>query len=193
MSVQIIAAQEEMLRKERELEEARKKLAQIRQQQYKFLPSELREDNNWLFSLATAAVWSSVKGRSVFVCEFVSCLVATPELARSLFRCVVTNSPNQWRPFLPWTALTMSTWHLKIINTTLWNWLLSENMVFMCIVQRLWPNRKPECDMFGTNRAALVVCLLLEFLFFRFTNCSSSSYTFKMKNWLYCRSCNIAF
>lgn len=43
-SPQIIAAQEEMLRKERELEEARKKLAQIRQQQYKFLPSELRED-----------------------------------------------------------------------------------------------------------------------------------------------------
>uniref|UniRef100_A0A673WD41 Talin 2a n=1 Tax=Salmo trutta TaxID=8032 RepID=A0A673WD41_SALTR len=43
---QIIAAQEEMLRKERELEEARKKLAQIRQQQYKFLPSELREDEN---------------------------------------------------------------------------------------------------------------------------------------------------
>ncbi|XP_057190144.1 talin-2a [Triplophysa rosa] len=42
---QIIAAQEEMLRKERELEEARKKLAQIRQQQYKFLPSELREDD----------------------------------------------------------------------------------------------------------------------------------------------------
>uniref|UniRef100_A0A4W3HDS6 Talin 2b n=1 Tax=Callorhinchus milii TaxID=7868 RepID=A0A4W3HDS6_CALMI len=41
---QIIAAQEEMLRKEKELEEARKKLAQIRQQQYKFLPSELRED-----------------------------------------------------------------------------------------------------------------------------------------------------
>uniref|UniRef100_A0A8B9HJN8 Talin-1 n=1 Tax=Astyanax mexicanus TaxID=7994 RepID=A0A8B9HJN8_ASTMX len=41
---QIIAAQEEMLRKERELEEARRKLAQIRQQQYKFLPSELRED-----------------------------------------------------------------------------------------------------------------------------------------------------
>lgn len=44
--VQIIAAQEEMLRKERELEEARKKLAQIRQQQYKFLPSELREDEH---------------------------------------------------------------------------------------------------------------------------------------------------
>ncbi|KAM8893731.1 talin-2a isoform 1-T4 [Spinachia spinachia] len=43
---QIIAAQEEMLRKERELEEARKKLAQIRQQQYKFLPTELREDDN---------------------------------------------------------------------------------------------------------------------------------------------------
>uniref|UniRef100_A0A9J8D8Z2 Talin 2a n=1 Tax=Cyprinus carpio carpio TaxID=630221 RepID=A0A9J8D8Z2_CYPCA len=43
---QIIAAQEEMLRKERELEEARKKLAQIRQQQYKFLPSELREDED---------------------------------------------------------------------------------------------------------------------------------------------------
>ncbi|XP_065123839.1 talin-2a isoform X2 [Paramisgurnus dabryanus] len=43
---QIIAAQEEMLRKERELEEARKKLAQIRQQQYKFLPSELREDDH---------------------------------------------------------------------------------------------------------------------------------------------------
>ncbi|KAM4707766.1 talin-1 isoform 1-T1 [Discoglossus pictus] len=43
---QIIAAQEEMLRKERELEEARKKLAMIRQQQYKFLPSELREDQN---------------------------------------------------------------------------------------------------------------------------------------------------
>uniref|UniRef100_A0A8C4THJ7 Talin 2a n=1 Tax=Erpetoichthys calabaricus TaxID=27687 RepID=A0A8C4THJ7_ERPCA len=42
----IIAAQEEMLRKERELEEARKKLAQIRQQQYKFLPTELREDEN---------------------------------------------------------------------------------------------------------------------------------------------------
>uniref|UniRef100_A0A8C4IBF6 I/LWEQ domain-containing protein n=1 Tax=Dicentrarchus labrax TaxID=13489 RepID=A0A8C4IBF6_DICLA len=41
---QIIAAQEEMLRKERELDEARKKLAMIRQQQYKFLPSELRED-----------------------------------------------------------------------------------------------------------------------------------------------------
>uniref|UniRef100_A0AAY4DS42 Talin 1 n=1 Tax=Denticeps clupeoides TaxID=299321 RepID=A0AAY4DS42_9TELE len=41
---QIIAAQEEMLRKERELDEARKKLAKIRQQQYKFLPSELRED-----------------------------------------------------------------------------------------------------------------------------------------------------
>ncbi|XP_015199160.1 talin-2 isoform X2 [Lepisosteus oculatus] len=43
---QIIAAQEEMLRKERELEEARKKLAQIRQQQYKFLPTELRGDEN---------------------------------------------------------------------------------------------------------------------------------------------------
>ncbi|KAI2662682.1 Talin-2 [Labeo rohita] len=43
---QIIAAQEEMLRKERELEEARKKLALIRQQQYKFLPSELREDED---------------------------------------------------------------------------------------------------------------------------------------------------
>ncbi|CAM9487463.1 talin-2 [Lampetra fluviatilis] len=41
---QIIAAQEEMLRKERELDEARRKLAQIRQQQYKFLPTELRED-----------------------------------------------------------------------------------------------------------------------------------------------------
>uniref|UniRef100_A0AAQ4RMV2 I/LWEQ domain-containing protein n=1 Tax=Gasterosteus aculeatus aculeatus TaxID=481459 RepID=A0AAQ4RMV2_GASAC len=41
---QIIAAQEEMLRKERELEEARRRLATIRQQQYKFLPSELRED-----------------------------------------------------------------------------------------------------------------------------------------------------
>ena len=45
-SPQIIAAQEEMLRKERELEEARKKLAQIRQQQYKFLPTELREDES---------------------------------------------------------------------------------------------------------------------------------------------------
>ncbi|XP_035383856.1 talin-2-like isoform X2 [Electrophorus electricus] len=43
---QIIAAQEEMLKKERELEEARKKLAQIRQQQYKFLPSELRGDED---------------------------------------------------------------------------------------------------------------------------------------------------
>lgn len=42
---QIIAAQEEMLRKEKELCEARKKLAMIRQQQYKFLPSELREDS----------------------------------------------------------------------------------------------------------------------------------------------------
>uniref|UniRef100_A0A665VQK2 Talin 1 n=1 Tax=Echeneis naucrates TaxID=173247 RepID=A0A665VQK2_ECHNA len=41
---QIIAAQEEMLRKERELDEARKKLAMIRQQQYKFLPSELRDE-----------------------------------------------------------------------------------------------------------------------------------------------------
>ncbi|XP_056428796.1 talin-2 isoform X2 [Hyla sarda] len=43
---QIIAAQEEMLKKERELEEARKKLAQIRQQQYKFLPSALREEDS---------------------------------------------------------------------------------------------------------------------------------------------------
>ncbi|KAG8440219.1 hypothetical protein GDO86_006124 [Hymenochirus boettgeri] len=43
---QIIAAQEEMLKKERELEEARKKLAQIRQQQYKFLPSALREEES---------------------------------------------------------------------------------------------------------------------------------------------------
>ncbi|XP_062334693.1 talin-1 isoform X2 [Osmerus eperlanus] len=41
---QIIAAQEEMLRKERELDEARKRLAHIRQQQYKFLPTELRDD-----------------------------------------------------------------------------------------------------------------------------------------------------
>ncbi|XP_069631078.1 talin-1-like [Haliaeetus albicilla] len=41
---QIVAAQEEMLRKEWELEEARKKLAMIRQQQYKFLPSELRDE-----------------------------------------------------------------------------------------------------------------------------------------------------
>ncbi|XP_032062690.1 talin-1-like [Aythya fuligula] len=39
---QIIAAQEEMLHKERELEEAHKKLAV--QQQYKFLPSELQEE-----------------------------------------------------------------------------------------------------------------------------------------------------
>jgi talin len=46
VALQIIAAQEEMLRKERELDEARKKLAQIRQQQYKFLPSELREDHS---------------------------------------------------------------------------------------------------------------------------------------------------
>jgi len=44
LSPQIIAAQEEMLRKERELEEARKKLAMIRQQQYKFLPTELRDE-----------------------------------------------------------------------------------------------------------------------------------------------------
>lgn len=44
LSLQIIAAQEEMLRKERELEEARKKLAMIRQQQYKFLPTELRDE-----------------------------------------------------------------------------------------------------------------------------------------------------
>ncbi|XP_032887603.1 talin-1 isoform X2 [Amblyraja radiata] len=43
---QIIAAQEEMLRKERELEDARKKLAIIRQQQYKFLPSELCDTDN---------------------------------------------------------------------------------------------------------------------------------------------------
>lgn len=43
-----------MLRKERELEEARKKLAQIRQQQYKFLPSELREDEGWLAERACA-------------------------------------------------------------------------------------------------------------------------------------------
>lgn len=42
--LQIIAAQEEMLRKEKELEEARNRLAMIRKQQYKFLPSELRED-----------------------------------------------------------------------------------------------------------------------------------------------------
>ncbi|GAB0208103.1 talin-1 [Grus japonensis] len=42
--LQIIAAQEEMLRKEWELEEARKKLAMVRQQQYKFLPSELRDE-----------------------------------------------------------------------------------------------------------------------------------------------------
>lgn len=49
---QIIAAQEEMLRKERELEEARKRLAMIRQQQYKFMPSELREDGQeqWAWS-----------------------------------------------------------------------------------------------------------------------------------------------
>lgn len=44
LSRQIIAAQEEMLRKERELEEAWKKLAMIQQQQYKFLPSELRDE-----------------------------------------------------------------------------------------------------------------------------------------------------
>lgn len=53
---QIIAAQEEMLRKERELEEARKKLAHIRQQQYKFLPSELREDQSWTRSLPSDAI-----------------------------------------------------------------------------------------------------------------------------------------
>uniref|UniRef100_A0A8B9ZIJ1 Talin-1 n=1 Tax=Anas platyrhynchos TaxID=8839 RepID=A0A8B9ZIJ1_ANAPL len=41
---QIIATQEEMLHKEWELEEACKKLAMIRQQQYKFLPSELQEE-----------------------------------------------------------------------------------------------------------------------------------------------------
>ncbi|XP_047200330.1 talin-1 isoform X1 [Hippoglossus stenolepis] len=41
---QIMAAQAEMLRKERELDEARKKLATIRQQQYKFLPTELLQD-----------------------------------------------------------------------------------------------------------------------------------------------------
>lgn len=44
ITFQIIAAQEEMLRKEKELEEARNRLAMIRKQQYKFLPSELRED-----------------------------------------------------------------------------------------------------------------------------------------------------
>ncbi|XP_058472682.1 talin-1 isoform X1 [Solea solea] len=42
---QIMAAQEEMLRKERELVEARKKLAMIRKQQYKFLPSELMDED----------------------------------------------------------------------------------------------------------------------------------------------------
>uniref|UniRef100_A0A3P8WQW6 Talin 1 n=1 Tax=Cynoglossus semilaevis TaxID=244447 RepID=A0A3P8WQW6_CYNSE len=41
---QILAAQEEMLRKERELKEARQKLAMIRKQQYKFLPLELRDE-----------------------------------------------------------------------------------------------------------------------------------------------------
>lgn len=57
--LQIIAAQEEMLRKERELVEARKKLAMIRQQQYKFLPSELREDgqDQWeSFGISNATV-----------------------------------------------------------------------------------------------------------------------------------------
>lgn len=44
LSWQILAAQEEMLCKERELEEAWKKLAMIQQQQYKFLPSELRDE-----------------------------------------------------------------------------------------------------------------------------------------------------
>lgn len=43
---QIITTQEEMLKKEQELEEARKKLAQICQQQYKFLTTELREDKS---------------------------------------------------------------------------------------------------------------------------------------------------
>ncbi|OPJ67965.1 hypothetical protein AV530_018220 [Patagioenas fasciata monilis] len=40
-TAQIIAAQEEMLCKEQELEEVQKKLAIIQQQQYKFLPTEL--------------------------------------------------------------------------------------------------------------------------------------------------------
>lgn len=54
---QIIAAQEEMLRKERELEEARKKLAMIRQQQYKFLPSELREDGQEQWAAPETNQW----------------------------------------------------------------------------------------------------------------------------------------
>ncbi len=54
---QIIAAQEEMLRKERELEEARKKLAMIRQQQYKFLPSELREDGQDQWAASETNQW----------------------------------------------------------------------------------------------------------------------------------------
>ncbi|PKU37148.1 talihypothetical protein [Limosa lapponica baueri] len=44
LSLRIIATQEEMLHKERELEEMQKKLAMIWQQQYRFLPSELRDE-----------------------------------------------------------------------------------------------------------------------------------------------------
>lgn len=65
---QIIAAQEEMLRKERELEEARKKLAHIRQQQYKFLPSELREDQGW-----THLVWLDVISVGSWLLRMIGC------------------------------------------------------------------------------------------------------------------------
>lgn len=45
-----------MLRKERELEEARKKLAQIRQQQYKFLPSGFEASTR---AAACGCIWAS--------------------------------------------------------------------------------------------------------------------------------------
>ncbi len=66
--LQIIAAQEEMLRKERELEEARKKLAHIRQQQYKFLPSELREDQSW-----THLVWLDTTSVGSWLLRMIGC------------------------------------------------------------------------------------------------------------------------
>lgn len=75
---QIIAAQEEMLRKERELEEARKKLAHIRQQQYKFLPSELREDQSW-----THLVWLDAISVGSWLLRMTGCsLYAELEMSR---------------------------------------------------------------------------------------------------------------
>lgn len=184
-SLQIIAAQEEMLRKERELEEARKKLAQIRQQQYKFLPSELREDNNWwltLWAVTAGCLWVSVKG-TVCVCVWVCVLSKGPPEQVCGPQCLQICCEKYNKPVTPESAVNMVSSKIQLLAgykyycvdlTTSWKQQKDGDDLTEELLRPMWS--EPECDQNALDKRSHV-CQQAALLFVPLTNCISSSHT----------------